>query len=135
MNRSYYFLLPLVLCLALVWAIAPITGNTENLSNSNVMPQSISRQTKSDNPALQSSPDAAVYAGAENVKPEKEVYMTAKEYNGKLCLFTPDNDIYPSIILDVNMAGLPKSDRDMFSIGVKLYSQKEVTRLIEDYTS
>lgn len=58
-----------------------------------------------------------------------------KEHNGTVAVFTADgNKLYrelPDIIFDT----LPEYDRTLLKTGIKVYSQKELQRLIEDYDS
>ena len=59
-----------------------------------------------------------------------DVY-TVKDYNGRIGVFVNDSEI-PSSTLDVFVNSLPIADRNDLEKGITVYSQQELSRLIED---
>ncbi|MGN0653784.1 MAG: BofC C-terminal domain-containing protein [Oscillospiraceae bacterium] len=84
-----------------------------------------------------------VTIAANNKKPEaktisaetyrSEIYIL-REYNGKLAVFNGDDDV-PSEIFDVYINSFGEVDRNALYKGITAYSEEELSRLIEDYTS
>lgn len=64
----------------------------------------------------------------------KEEYWIIKEYEGRPAVFNGMNE-NPSEILDVSISSLPSSDRALLREGIRVYSESELSRLIEDYSS
>lgn len=56
-----------------------------------------------------------------------------KDYNGNLAVFSPDNDS-PIEILDINTSAFPEKDRQSLKKGIKVFSEDELFRLIEDFS-
>lgn len=61
-------------------------------------------------------------------------YWVIKEYEGHPAVFDSLNE-KPSEILDINISSLPSSDRILLREGIRVYSENELSRLIEDYSS
>ena len=112
MNRPLIFILPAVLCLALIWALFP------------VQKESPSPSSYEDKPFVSASADNAA----------ARAYTTAVIRGGRLCFVSPDTGEVERV-LDVNVKTLPPADRERFSSGVMLYSKEDAARLVEDYTS
>ncbi len=58
-----------------------------------------------------------------------------KEYNGGIAVFTPDDDTPKTEYKEVMVKSLPEYDRMLLKSGIKVYSDTELQRLIEDYDS
>ncbi|MBQ4248453.1 MAG: hypothetical protein II705_00295 [Clostridia bacterium] len=112
MNRPLIFILPAVLCLALIWALFPVQKESPS-------PSSYEDKT-------------FVSASADNAA--ARAYTTAVIRGGRLCFVSPDTGEVERV-LDVNVKTLPPADRERFSSGVMLYSKEDAARLVEDYTS
>lgn len=56
---------------------------------------------------------------------------TVRDYNGRIGVFVNDSEI-PSSTLDVFVNSLPVADRNDLEKGITVYSQQELSRLIED---
>ena len=63
---------------------------------------------------------------------ELPVYCIVREYEGKLAAFRRDSAV-PFMTLDVRTSMLSEYDRKQFMEGVKLYSEDELKKLIEDF--
>lgn len=84
-----------------------------------------------------------VTIAANNKKPEtktinaetykSDIYIL-REYNGKLAVFNGDDNA-PSEIFDVYVNSFGEVDRKALYKGITAYSEEELNRLIEDYTS
>ena len=70
---------------------------------------------------------------AETVITEKEYYIL-KEYNGNIASFRC-NDENPIDIFDVSVNSFGEYDKQALYKGIVAYSEEELNRLIEDYTS
>ena len=57
MYKPYLFLMPVILCLALIWAIAPMTNDSESTVNNNAPLQSETKQVQASNSVPKSSAD------------------------------------------------------------------------------
>lgn len=55
-----------------------------------------------------------------------------KEYNGIIGVFNEYGEL--TDIIDVEIKSLPRQDQAMLIDGIKAYSKKELSALIEDYT-
>jgi len=141
MNRTQYVLFAVVLSLSFLWAMSPVIGTSVYSDEKNAIEfakQSSGSAFTNENTDSARGYDDEFQSESEDVSVEasqREVYMIAREYNGRLCLFSPEDTKNPREMLDVYVNTLPESDRDMFRAGVSLYSESEVTRLLEDYTS
>lgn len=58
-----------------------------------------------------------------------------KEYNGGIAVFTPNSDKPKAEYTQVMVKSLPEYDKMLLKAGIKVYSDKELQRLIEDYDS
>lgn len=58
-----------------------------------------------------------------------------KEHNGALAVFKPNSTAPIRELSDVALNTLPEYDRTLLKTGIKVYSEKELQRLIEDYDS
>lgn len=65
---------------------------------------------------------------------DEQASYTLKDYKGKLALFREDAEI-PYKIFDVFTSNLPKKDREALKDGIKAVGEKELQKLISDYTS
>jgi len=124
MTRTYFILLIGVLFFSFIWSSVPIVQEEASPASKSVVLSENSDLSETETTKTMPTSPA-----------EKKVYMTAREHNGLLCIFESDDSENPSISLDVRVDSLPKADRDMFKKGVPLYSQAELSSLIEDYTS
>ncbi|MCR4926031.1 MAG: hypothetical protein K5917_07060 [Clostridiales bacterium] len=57
-----------------------------------------------------------------------------KIYDEKIGVFRP-NESSPYTIIDTNTDDLPDTDKELLSKGIALYSDSELQKAIEDYTS
>lgn len=58
-----------------------------------------------------------------------------KEHNGILAVFKPNSTTPIRELPDIALNTLPEYDRKLLNTGIKVYSDKELQRLIEDYDS
>ena len=58
-----------------------------------------------------------------------------KEHNGALAVFAPNSATPVREIPNIALNTLPEYDRKLLKTGIKVYSEKELQRLIEDYDS
>ena len=65
----------------------------------------------------------------------REALYVMKTYEGKIGVFTPDNAEPLYTLEDVHLKSLPQYDQSMLKTGIKIYSEKELQSLIEDYDS
>ena len=59
---------------------------------------------------------------------------TVKEYNGKIAVFENDNT-KPENVYDSYISVLPEKDRQRLKYGITVDNEKDLQRIIEDYTS
>ncbi|MBR2876346.1 MAG: BofC C-terminal domain-containing protein, partial [Clostridia bacterium] len=74
-----------------------------------------------------------VYIQTETTKPQSTVY-TLKEYNGRVALFINDNKL-PKETFEIRTNSLPTGDIEKLKIGIRVTSEKDLQKIIEDYTS
>lgn len=65
-------------------------------------------------------------------RPETVVY-TVKDYQGKVAVFKNRGELQE--VFDTEVSGLPEMDQQSLRDGIEVYSQAELDRLIEDFTS
>ena len=63
---------------------------------------------------------------------ERQVVYTVKSYDGRLAICVNGEISY---ILDVYINTLPKTDKALLEEGIVVYSERELYRIIEDYSS
>ncbi len=63
----------------------------------------------------------------------EEAKYIVKEYQGLVAVFVPDSPDVPQKLLDARVSALPKADRNMLEEGILVYSDEELSRLLEDY--
>lgn len=66
--------------------------------------------------------------------PEKEPEMKLGVFEGKLALFIGESP-YPNKIYDFSIRTLPEEDKLLLEKGMKISSEEELLRLLEDLTS
>ena len=66
---------------------------------------------------------------------EKPQTYLVKEYEGKLAVFNTDNLTVPQKIYDEDLTVLPSYDQILLLDGILVYSDEELRKVIEDYTS
>lgn len=80
-----------------------------------------------------------VYDTPKNVEqpPAKksEYIFLAKTYEGNIALFSPDNQVRPIRISDINVASLPAADIALLETGIEIFTQEQLSQLLEDYGS
>lgn len=59
---------------------------------------------------------------------------TIKEYNGKVAVFE-NNNTQPKSVYDSYISVLPEKDRKRLKYGITVDNEKDLQRIIEDYTS
>ncbi len=62
------------------------------------------------------------------------VRYTIGSWNGRLALYVPDNP-YPQEVFDVFIRSFPPEERKQLETGIAVFSEAELERLLEDYTS
>lgn len=62
------------------------------------------------------------------------VHYIIREYDKRIAVFKENSDS-PLYVTEVYVNELPKADKKLLKDGIHVYSEKELTRLIEDYTS
>ena len=71
----------------------------------------------------------------QNISQEsREVLYVMKSVDGKIGVFKPDSK-KPLYTLEVHLKSLPQYDQKLLNTGIKIYSEKELKSLIEDYDS
>lgn len=70
---------------------------------------------------------------AETIVTEEKYYIL-KEYNGKIASFYYDDED-PIDVFDVSVNSFGEYDKQALYKGIVAYSEEELNRLIEDYTS
>lgn len=70
---------------------------------------------------------------AETVISEERCYIL-REYNGKIASFYYDDE-HPIDVFDVSVNSFGEYDKQALYKGIVAYSEEELNRLIEDYTS
>jgi len=70
---------------------------------------------------------------AETIVSEEKYYIL-KEYNGKIASFYYDDED-PIDVFDVSVNSFGEYDKQALYKGIVAYSEEELNRLIEDYTS
>lgn len=73
--------------------------------------------------------------GVTQSKESQEPKYILKEYNGGIAVFTPNEDKPKKQYKEVMVKSLPEYDRKLLKTGIKVYSDAELQRLIEDYDS
>lgn len=64
-----------------------------------------------------------------------EVLYVMKTVDGKIGVFKPDSEVPLYTLNDVHLKSLPQYDQKLLNTGIKIYSEKELKSLIEDYDS
>ena len=70
----------------------------------------------------------------EYVSEYEEVAYTIRDYNGRIALFTKNND-KPEIVYDIFTSSLPEGDKEKLRKGITVETEEEAKSLIDDYTS
>lgn len=65
----------------------------------------------------------------------REVLYVMKTIGGKIGVFKPDSAEPLYTLGDVHLKSLPQYDQQLLNTGIKIYSEKELKSLIEDYDS
>lgn len=65
---------------------------------------------------------------------KEETAYTLKGYNGQLALFTNHGN-KPCKIFDIFISSLPQEDKTRLETGITVYTEEEIQKLIEEYTS
>ncbi len=63
-----------------------------------------------------------------------EEHYIIREYDKRIAVFE-ENGSSPLYVTEVYVSELPKADKKLMKEGIHVNSRKELTRLIEDYTS
>mgnify|MGYP004522905979 CR=1 FL=1 len=70
---------------------------------------------------------------AQNSEAAKTAGYTVREYNGKIAVFSGNDDI-PVKILNIDAGSLREYDKKQFETGITLDSMREVLMLEEDFS-
>lgn len=70
---------------------------------------------------------------ADSSQPDYAYIM--REYEGRIAIFSADNDTEPEMVLDTMVKFLPDTDQGQMREGIKVRDYKELVSLIEDYVS
>lgn len=70
---------------------------------------------------------------AQNLEAAKTPGYTVREYNGKIAVFSGNDDI-PVKILNIDVGNLREYDKKQFETGINLDSMREVLMLEEDFS-
>lgn len=68
------------------------------------------------------------------VSESSKIQMRLGAFEGKLALFEGESQ-YPNEIYDLLLRSLPEADRLRLEKGITVYSEEELKRLLEDFTS
>lgn len=72
----------------------------------------------------------------QNISQEsREVLYVMKSVDGKIGVFKPDSKMPLYTLGEVHLKSLPQYDQKLLNTGIKIYSEKELKSLIEDYDS
>ncbi len=66
--------------------------------------------------------------------PVAQDYYTVKEYDGKVAVYK-NNDTVPSTVFDAYTSLLPEQDRELLKQGIRVKTDEELQKVIEDFTS
>ena len=66
---------------------------------------------------------------------KSEPMYVLKEHNGTVAVFTPNSATPERELPEIVLNSLPEYDKNLLKTGIKVYSDKELQRLIEDYDS
>lgn len=72
------------------------------------------------------TPGAAVSTGAK---------YTVADYQGRLAVYLSAQMDAPQYITDVEVSTLPRADRLALADGIPIYTEEELTSILEDYSS
>lgn len=81
---------------------------------------------------------AAIAAGVMLNRPVDAITETPlpkyilSSYNGMVAVFVPEDDA-PTYVTQTPVSCLPSSDRKVIKEGLPIYTEEELTRLLEDY--
>lgn len=67
-------------------------------------------------------------------QPEEYAYIV-REYEGRVAVFSADNETEPEMVLETLVKYLPDYDRSQMQEGIKVSDYKELVALIEDFVS
>lgn len=65
----------------------------------------------------------------------RDVLYIMKSVDGKIGVFKPDSQKPLYTLGEVHLKSLPQYDQKLLNTGIKIYSEKELKSLIEDYDS
>ena len=65
----------------------------------------------------------------------REVMYVMKTHNNAVGVFRPTEDTPLYTLKDVHVKSLPEYDQNLLNTGIKVYSERELQALIEDYDS
>ena len=65
----------------------------------------------------------------------RKVLYVMKSVDGKIGVFKPESQKPLYTLGDVHLKSLPQYDQKLLNTGIKVYSEKELKSLIEDYDS
>ena len=72
----------------------------------------------------------------QNISQEsREVLYVMKSVDGKIGVFEPESNEPLYTLNEVHLKSLPQYDQKLLNTGIKIYSEKELKSLIEDYDS
>ena len=76
--------------------------------------------------------DVPTFENNEELTPpvEEKIIYELKDYNGKIGVFKNESLVYT---LDIYLFTLPDYDKELLKEGIKVYSEKELKDLIEEY--
>lgn len=60
---------------------------------------------------------------------------TVTTYQGRLAVYLTAQMDTPQYITDVEVSTLPKADREALSDGIPIYTEEQLTSILEDYSS
>ncbi len=72
---------------------------------------------------------------SQNYSTTSEPMYILKEHQGIAAVFTPNSPEPKRKLKDIVIESLPEYDKSLLKTGIKVYSEKELQRLIEDYDS
>lgn len=83
--------------------------------------------------AIIKKPSQGVEAALVATLPQEAKYIVS-EHCGYVAVFMPDHSL-PSYITETKVSTLPFADRQMLSSGILIFSEEELSHILEDYGS
>ena len=67
--------------------------------------------------------------------PSSDAKYTVTTYQGHLAVYLTTHMDTPQYITDVEVSTLPRADREALDAGIPIYTEQQLTSILEDYSS